>query len=168
MTDNVNHPSHYQTESGLEAIDVIEAFFHNNAYLANVFKYIARAGKKGSKLEDLKKAKVYLEREIALTERYREDALPTLTPRGPGALYINGVPAQEYWSILASTPKREPRQWGTLDEIPIIGVSRVVDKEGDYYDALEDGGWSFYRTGSAIYDYEDWAEYGPFTEVLDG
>lgn len=69
--DNVNHPSHYSSESGLEAIEVIEAFFHGNAFLANTFKYIARAGKKGGeakRLEDLKKARWYLEREIKREE----------------------------------------------------------------------------------------------------
>lgn len=73
--DDVNHPSHYASESGLEAIEVIEAFFHENAFLANTFKYIARAGKKGGevkRLEDLRKAQWYLEREIKLEEA-RED-----------------------------------------------------------------------------------------------
>mgnify|MGYP003090760353 CR=1 FL=1 len=69
--DVVNHPSHYASESGLEAIEVIEAFFYENAFLANTFKYIARAGKKGGeakRLEDLKKARWYLEREIKREE----------------------------------------------------------------------------------------------------
>lgn len=73
--DNVNHPSHYASESGLEAIEVIEAFFHENAFLANTFKYIARAGKKGGeakRLEDLKKARWYLEREIKLEEARKD------------------------------------------------------------------------------------------------
>lgn len=67
----VNHPDHYQSGNGLEAIEVIEAFFHENAFLANTFKYLARAGKKGGetkRLEDLKKARWYLEREIAFHE----------------------------------------------------------------------------------------------------
>ena len=73
--DDVNHPSHYASESGLEAIEVIEAFFHRNAFLANTFKYIARAGKKGGKakrLEDLRKAQWYLEREIKLEEARKD------------------------------------------------------------------------------------------------
>lgn len=73
--DDVNHPSHYASESGLEAIEVIEAFFHGNAFLANTFKYIARAGKKGGeakRLEDLKKARWYLEREIKLEEAHED------------------------------------------------------------------------------------------------
>ena len=62
--DPVTNPSHYQTPNGLEAIDVIEAFFHDNFHLGNAFKYIARAGKKGDYVEDLEKAAWYLRREI--------------------------------------------------------------------------------------------------------
>lgn len=63
QNDNVNHPLHY-TFGGVEVIDAIEAWelgFH----LGNAVKYIARAGRKGDKLEDLRKARWYLEREIA-------------------------------------------------------------------------------------------------------
>ena len=60
----VEHPDHYQTSTGLEAIDVIETFFHDNFHLGNVFKYIARAGRKGDYVEDLQKAAWYLQREI--------------------------------------------------------------------------------------------------------
>lgn len=64
MTDNINHPKHYQTASGLEAIDVIDAFFSDNFNLGNSFKYLARAGKKNNRLEDLEKSAWYLAREI--------------------------------------------------------------------------------------------------------
>lgn len=66
MTDAIN-PQHYKTDSGLEAIDVIEAFFINNHYRATAFKYLARAGKKNPELEiqDLEKARWYIDREIA-------------------------------------------------------------------------------------------------------
>ena len=60
----VEHPDHYQTSTGLEAIDVIEAFFHDSFHLGNVFKYIARAGKKNEYAEDLEKAAWYLRRAI--------------------------------------------------------------------------------------------------------
>lgn len=64
--DMVNHPQHYQ--HGIEPIDYIES--HNlNFNLGNVIKYISRAPYKGTELEDLKKAKCYLEREIKKHER---------------------------------------------------------------------------------------------------
>ena len=66
--DPVDHPPHYQTATGLEAIDVIEAFFADNYHLGNVFKYLARAGKKGNAVEDLHKAAWYVSREISRLE----------------------------------------------------------------------------------------------------
>ena len=65
--DPVNHPSHYKS-GGLEAIDVIEAFKFNY-HVGQVFKYIARHELKGRMLEDLKKARWYLDREIARLEQ---------------------------------------------------------------------------------------------------
>lgn len=63
MVDMVNEPPHYKS-GGMEAIDVIEAFFHENFHLASAFKYLARAGKKGDYVEDLRKSVWYLQREI--------------------------------------------------------------------------------------------------------
>lgn len=65
--DSVNHPPHYQTAAGLEAIDVIQAF--NLDFLrGNSVKYLLRAGKKGDALEDLRKARWYVDRAIAAHE----------------------------------------------------------------------------------------------------
>lgn len=67
MIDVVNHPPHYKSDSGIESIDVIEGF-GLNFRLGNVIKYILRHDKKGKPLEDLKKARWYLEREIEKLE----------------------------------------------------------------------------------------------------
>lgn len=67
MADAVNHPPHYQA-GGLEAIDVIEAF-DLGFCLGNTVKYVLRAGRKGDATEDLKKARWYLDREIANREK---------------------------------------------------------------------------------------------------
>lgn len=60
--DAVNPPSHY-TRGKIEVIDFIEDQ-QLPYHLGNVIKYIARAGYKGDKLEDLKKARWYLDRYI--------------------------------------------------------------------------------------------------------
>jgi hypothetical protein len=62
MPDPVNHPAHYTT-GGIETIDFIEAK-NLNYNLGNCVKYITRADHKGNRLQDLQKAKWYLEREI--------------------------------------------------------------------------------------------------------
>lgn len=65
MEDNmVDHPSHYQSDSGLEAMDAIDAFTsHLKGYEAtrtfNILKYVMRWKKKDG-LKDLKKARYYL------------------------------------------------------------------------------------------------------------
>ncbi len=64
MTDAVNHPKHYGgAENPYEAIKVIEAWALGFC-LGNAVKYIARAGKKDAAVQDLKKARWYLDREI--------------------------------------------------------------------------------------------------------
>jgi hypothetical protein len=70
--DPVNSPSHY-THGGIETIDYIEAKgLDKNFNLANVIKYVSRAGYKISKVEDLKKAMFYLDREIRKLEASEE------------------------------------------------------------------------------------------------
>ena len=64
-------PDYYKS-GGMEAFDVIDAF-DLGFNLGNAFKYIARAGKKNSKVEDLRKAITYLNREIEKEEGKKED-----------------------------------------------------------------------------------------------
>lgn len=64
--DAVNHPKHYTSHpSGVECIQVTE---HMGFCLGNAMKYIWRADEKGSAVEDLQKARWYLDREIAKRE----------------------------------------------------------------------------------------------------
>ena len=68
FSDPVNHPPHYKT-GGIETIDFIEAK-DLNYRLGNVVKYVARAGRKATDpIEDLKKARWYLDREISVREK---------------------------------------------------------------------------------------------------
>lgn len=63
MEDKVNHPSHYN--QGIEVIDYIESWkLDEDAYLFNVIKYVTRSKFKNNELEDLQKAKWYLDRKI--------------------------------------------------------------------------------------------------------
>lgn len=54
--DMVNHPPHYKDASGIECIEVTK---YMSFLGGNCFKYLYRAGKKGSTVEDLKKAAWY-------------------------------------------------------------------------------------------------------------
>ena len=71
MSSNVNHPKHYNTGK-IEVIDAIEEW--NMGFCdGNVIKYVARHRHKGKPIEDLKKAKWYLERLIQQYEQEKPD-----------------------------------------------------------------------------------------------
>lgn len=63
--ETINHPQHYGGDGIYETIRVIEAW-KLGFNLGNAIKYISRAGKKPNvpSLEDLLKAKWYINREI--------------------------------------------------------------------------------------------------------
>lgn len=69
MGDAVNHPSHYNALGAkchgcgaeIECIDVVEVMPFS---LGNAVKYIWRAGHKNDTVEDLLKARWYVDREI--------------------------------------------------------------------------------------------------------
>ena len=65
--DSINNPSHYAEGRAHEPIAVIEDWGLNYR-LGNTVKYISRAGRKQNALEDLKKARWYLDREIESLE----------------------------------------------------------------------------------------------------
>ena len=67
----VNHPAHYGGDVPHEVYKCLAAWgLISNAYLWNTVKYISRAGRKGPNIiEDLKKARWYLDREIERLER---------------------------------------------------------------------------------------------------
>lgn len=88
MIDMVNHPDHYMSNTGLETIDVIEAFTSDLKGLeavctANVLKYICRWKKKNG-LQDLEKAQWYLNRLIEHVQsckkqdKFRTDGIDAL------------------------------------------------------------------------------------------
>ena len=71
LRDPVEHPAHY-TFGKIEVLDAIEDWgldYHRG----NILKYLVRAGKKGDKLiEDLRKARFYLDRYIRLHQEHKD------------------------------------------------------------------------------------------------
>jgi hypothetical protein len=74
VSDIVNHPKHYKASNGIEAIEVVEGF-DLGFRKGNAVTYILRCDKKcqssdvkerhAAAIEDLKKARWYIDREIA-------------------------------------------------------------------------------------------------------
>jgi hypothetical protein len=67
IDDPVNNPLHYKFGK-YQVIDILEDWFPTEPLLWQVGKYIARAKHKNKELEDLEKAKFYLERKIKQLE----------------------------------------------------------------------------------------------------
>lgn len=86
--DMVNHPPHYNGHpSGVETITVTE---HMGFSLGNAMKYIWRADLKGNAIEDLRKARWYLDREIARLEKIEAEAKAAAARKGNRLRYLRG------------------------------------------------------------------------------
>ena len=75
--EKVNHPQHYGGDTTYEVIKVLKAWLTPEEYIGflkgNVIKYDARSAKKGSMLEDVRKAQWYQnELAVALAEFCKE------------------------------------------------------------------------------------------------
>ena len=80
QSEKVNHPDHYNSGK-FEAIDVIaDAGYGEGFCLGNVLKYVLRAKHKEDEIEDLKKARWYLDYWITLLEGEMLGASPYEAP----------------------------------------------------------------------------------------
>jgi len=69
--ERVNHPDHYN-QGGIECFDVIEQFFGKDALIGfckgNALKYLMRHQLKDNQIEDLKKARFYIDKILELCD----------------------------------------------------------------------------------------------------
>ena len=113
VPDMVNHPPHYKDASGIECIEVTAKMQFCGG---NCFKYLYRAGKKGSTVEDLKKAIWYAERAWLGSEQVCDDAVKKIERI---ARYRTGFIqdamleiADENWLEAINAIDRELDMWG--------------------------------------------------------
>lgn len=130
--DSIHHPAHYAEGRAYEPIDVIEDW-ELNYRLGNCVKYVSRAGRKQDQLEDLRKARWYLDREIEHLESVE-------------------APPAPYEDILAyyGQTQDEPEAWpecdgsgfdATLDTVPFDPTTERIS-----YDTT-DHDWSDFWSG---------------------
>ena len=114
MPDNVNHPPHYKNHpSGVECIQITE---HMGFNLGNALKYIWRCDEKLDAIEDLKKAKWYIDRELK-----KRDLKPVETPTEPPK-------AEEVYPFKMSAERLAREYMSILDYLP-QGQSMWVPKD---------------------------------------
>lgn len=74
--EEVNHPDRYGGDVTYECIKVLEAWLTEEQYKGflrgNVLKYLCRVGKKDSEVQELKKARFYLDKYIEFEEKSAE------------------------------------------------------------------------------------------------
>lgn len=152
---NVDHPSHYRRDTGIEAIDVIEAW-GLGFNLGNVVKYIARAGHKGDAVEDLEKARWYLSREIE--------------SRGGDA--ESGPPEEPEAKPVPMDARLFSTRQGPLELVAADGRVRISLGDARTYlapkearamaEAIDGGhGWGNDEGTTAVYDGALWVGVGP-------
>ena len=120
--ETVDHPAHYGgADNPYEAIKVIEAW-QLGFCLGNAVKYIARAGKKGDLLEDLKKASWYLEREIDRLASFPEHQnYPDANPGWTGPYYNPRIlPWHSHWETHLIPSGKMPH-----------GLQQTIIRQGD-------------------------------------
>lgn len=117
--DPVNHPKHYTNHpSGIECIQITE---HMGFNLGNALKYIWRCDLKKDAIEDLEKAKWYLEREIAKRRAEAVDELAGIDQEIAAA-------AKEVQ--VAIVPEKARKPWESNKEVEDYGqpgISNDVD-----------------------------------------
>ncbi|UNI72566.1 MAG: nucelotide kinase [Chaetfec virus UA24_144] len=76
MSDQINHPSHYETGAPFECIDVMEETQGSEAVkdfcVCNALKYIYRHRRKNG-VEDIKKAKWYIDKYLDMENKHKEE-----------------------------------------------------------------------------------------------
>lgn len=103
MNDKVNHPAHY-TAGNIECIEAIKESMTHRAFMGyckgNVIKYLWRYENKNNPLEDLKKARWYIEKMIDCTagKRLKEkaDIKADIEVKKPDSISITYDPADHY------------------------------------------------------------------------
>ena len=158
MTDNVTHPPHYADgwSNGAEVIDITENLNFNRG---NAVKYIARAGKKNpdTEIEDLKKARWYVERELVRLGDAESAITSALAQSRQDALQLRLDLGTESLGDAAPGGQREPRVWSSLLDVPTDVI--VTDCDGDR--------WEF---SGQLYKWEEGdggPRFRPFTEVIE-
>lgn len=137
MTDMVNHPSHY--ESGqFECIEVMEETQGKEAVmdfcLCNAFKYLYRHRRKNG-IEDIKKAKWYIEKYIELAENKETEECTitivrvkfnTKTDKTYDYQYISGGTVQIGDTVQVITDHQG------LTEVEVVDVLTIKESEAEY------------------------------------
>ena len=95
----IKHPSHYTAGRKYEPKDVIRDW-ELNFNLGSVVKYISRAGRKGDKIEDLEKARQFLDFEIEALKEERVEKITHSDFQAQPVEFPSGTPNIDQMSVV--------------------------------------------------------------------
>lgn len=133
MNDVVNHPTHYETGK-FECIDVMEETQGKEAVMdfcvCNAMKYLYRHKRKNG-IEDIKKAKWYIEKYIELAEK---DEILTIVSVKFGEraskaydyAYIGDAPIQVGDTVMVET------EYQGTQQVKVVNVFQIYKSQAEY------------------------------------
>ena len=150
MKDNVNHPNHYQNIAGVEAIDILNDVVKDlpgkqAAMLWNSMKYLFRFKKKNG-VEDLKKARNYLDYLIADIEATNEAAKNIMANKSE-VLWDTWF-SNEYGNMTLYSKTKEPN--GMPSKLVFDTKDAAEEFQSVFYNLLSEGYDEFSITDAAL------------------
>ena len=139
MGDNVNHPDHYRNIAGVEAIDILNDMVKDlpgkqAAMLWNSMKYLFRFQKKNG-VEDLKKARNYLDYLIADVEATNE-AAKNIMANSSEVLWDTWF-SNEYGNMTIYSKTKEPN--GMPSKLVFDTKDAAEEFQNVFYNLLSEG-----------------------------
>lgn len=150
MSDNVNHPDHYQNIAGVEAIDILNDVVKDlpgtqAAMLWNSMKYLFRFQNKNG-VEDLKKAQNYLDYLIADIEATNE-AAKNIMANSSEVLWDTWF-SNEYGNMTIYSKTKEPN--GMPSKLVFDTKDAAEEFQSVFYNLLSEGYDEFSITDAAL------------------
>lgn len=150
MGDKVNHPDHYQSIAGIEAIDILNDVVKDlpgtqAAMLWNSMKYLFRFQKKNG-VEDLKKARNYLDYLIADIDATTE-AAKNIMVNGSEILWDTWY-SNEYGNMTIYSKSKKPN--GMPSKLVFDTQDAAEEFQSVFYNMLSEGYDEFSITDAAL------------------
>lgn len=118
MNDVINHPDHYQDHSGIECIEIASPLSYS---IGNAVKYVYRYDSKDTPLENLKKARWFLNRVIDGETRFGSNQIsPTNIP-----LNLSFENSETYGSVSSREFKDLAADW--KNRVLTVAHFRLID-----------------------------------------
>ena len=134
----INNPPHYKAANGMDAIDVVEAFFPTDSHLSHVFKYMVRVDKKDTPESNIRKAIWWMVRKLSFITGQRFLPLLEYTPLPPPVILSEGLRDGDVVDVFDDSIRIRMYQGGELRNTVFLPLDRAKTVAVDILSRLED------------------------------